>query len=119
MMKRFIGERIICVLEDHEGGRSAQELCRKAGISDKTFITLRARHHKVFYFHRPNKFFRCQACWVTIRCLSLLDSLALQALFGLCKLKSKVPNTNNGRADNESQEAVNGIGKQNGSLCGF
>jgi len=36
---RFSDEQIIGVLKEHRAGLSANELCRKYGISDATFYT--------------------------------------------------------------------------------
>lgn len=41
---RFTQEQIIGVLEEHQAGASAADLCRKHGISDATFYTWRSEH---------------------------------------------------------------------------
>ena len=41
---RFSEEQIIGVLKEHQAGLSAQELCRKHGISDATFYTWRRKY---------------------------------------------------------------------------
>jgi putative transposase len=41
---RFSEEQIIGVLKEHQAGVSAQELCRKHGISDATFYTWRRKY---------------------------------------------------------------------------
>lgn len=38
---RFTEEQIIGILKEHQAGMTASELCRKFGISDATFYTLR------------------------------------------------------------------------------
>ncbi len=35
---RFSEEQIIVILKEHQAGMGAKELCRKHGISDRTFI---------------------------------------------------------------------------------
>jgi putative transposase len=40
---RFPEEQIIGVLEEHQAGLSAAELCRKHGISDATFYNWRSK----------------------------------------------------------------------------
>ena len=44
MKKRFTEEQIIRILKAHEGGRSAKELCREAGISEQTFYRWKAKY---------------------------------------------------------------------------
>jgi putative transposase len=41
---RFSEEQIIAALKEHAAGIGFAELCRKHGISDATFYTLRKRH---------------------------------------------------------------------------
>ena len=41
---RFSEEQIIGILKEHQAGLSAQELCRKHGISDATFYTWRRKY---------------------------------------------------------------------------
>lgn len=41
---RFTDEQIIGILKEHQAGLSAPELCRKRGISDATFYTLRKKY---------------------------------------------------------------------------
>src|SRR6476620_4031055 len=41
---RFLDEQIIGILREHQAGLSATDLCRKYGISDATFYTLRKRY---------------------------------------------------------------------------
>ena len=41
---RFTEEQIIGVLQEHQAGLSAQELCRKPGISDATFYKCRSKY---------------------------------------------------------------------------
>lgn len=43
MKKRFTEEQIIRILKAHEGGRSAKELCREAGISEQTFYRWKSK----------------------------------------------------------------------------
>lgn len=43
MKKRFTEEQIIRLLKAHEGGRSARELCREAGISEQTFYRWKSK----------------------------------------------------------------------------
>ena len=40
---RFSDEQIIGILEEHQAGLSAAELCRRHGISDATFYKWRSR----------------------------------------------------------------------------
>jgi putative transposase len=41
---RFTEERIIGILQEHQVGMSAAELCRKHGISDATFYKWRSKY---------------------------------------------------------------------------
>ena len=41
---RFREERIIGILKEHQAGLSAQELCRKYGVSDATFYKWRSKY---------------------------------------------------------------------------
>ena len=41
---RFTHEQIIGILKEHHAGLSANELCRKHGISDATFYKWRAQY---------------------------------------------------------------------------
>jgi len=41
---RFREEQIIGVLKEHQAGLSAQELCRKYGVSDATFYKWRSKY---------------------------------------------------------------------------
>ena len=41
---RFTEEQIIGVLQEHQAGLSAKELCRKHGISDATFYKWRSKY---------------------------------------------------------------------------
>jgi putative transposase len=41
---RFTESQIIKALKEHEGGRSAQELCRELGISTASFYKWRQRY---------------------------------------------------------------------------
>jgi len=41
---RFSDEQIIGILKEHQAGLSAEELCRKHGISDATFYTWRKKY---------------------------------------------------------------------------
>ncbi len=40
---RFREEQIIGILKEHQAGLSAQELCRKYGVSDATFYKWRSK----------------------------------------------------------------------------
>jgi putative transposase len=41
---RFREEQIIGILKEHQAGLSAQELCRKYGVSDATFYKWRSKY---------------------------------------------------------------------------
>ncbi len=41
---RYKEEQIIGILKEHQAGLSAQDLCRKYGISDATFYKWRSRY---------------------------------------------------------------------------
>jgi len=41
---RFTEEQIIGILKEHQAGLSAQDLCRKHGISDASFYKWRAKY---------------------------------------------------------------------------
>ena len=41
---RFKEEQIIGILKEHQAGLSAQELCRKYGVSDATFYKWRSKY---------------------------------------------------------------------------
>jgi putative transposase len=41
---RFSDEQIIGILKEHQAGLSAQDLCRKHGISDATFYSWRRKY---------------------------------------------------------------------------
>ena len=41
---RYTEEQIIGILKEHQAGLSAQNLCRKHGISDATFYKWRAKY---------------------------------------------------------------------------
>ena len=41
---RYTEEQIIGILKEHHAGLSAQDLCRKHGISDATFYKWRAKY---------------------------------------------------------------------------
>ena len=41
---RFSEEQIIGILKEHQAGLSAQDLCRKHGISDATFYKWRSKY---------------------------------------------------------------------------
>ena len=41
---RFSEEQIIGILNEHQAGLSAKDLCRKYGISDATFYKLRSKY---------------------------------------------------------------------------
>ena len=41
---RFSYEQIIGILKEHQAGLSAQDLCRKHGISDATFYSWRRKY---------------------------------------------------------------------------
>jgi putative transposase len=41
---RYTQEQIIGILKEHQAGLSAQDLCRKHGISDATFYKWRAKY---------------------------------------------------------------------------
>lgn len=43
MKKRFTEEQIIRILKAQEGGRSASEVCREAGISEQTFYRWKSK----------------------------------------------------------------------------
>ena len=43
MKRRFTEERIIRILNEHEAGISAKELCRKHGMSDASFYKWKAK----------------------------------------------------------------------------
>jgi putative transposase len=42
--RRYTEEQIIGILKEHQAGLSAQELCRKHGVSDATFYKWRSRY---------------------------------------------------------------------------
>jgi len=41
---RFTDEQIIGILKEHAAGMTAQELCRKHGVSDATFYKWRSKY---------------------------------------------------------------------------
>jgi putative transposase len=42
--RRFREEQIIGIMKEHQAGLSAQELCRKYGVSDATFYKWRSKY---------------------------------------------------------------------------
>ena len=44
MKSRYTEEQIIGILKEHQAGLSAEEVCRKYGISDATFYKWRSRY---------------------------------------------------------------------------
>ena len=44
MKRRFTDEQIIGILNQHEAGASAAELCRQHGMSDATFYKWRSKY---------------------------------------------------------------------------